>query len=80
MDKAVLEALAAGLIVFTSSEVFPSSVGVVKFHQGDVADLAEKIGSAFAQKQFVVNEDGRAYVAEHHNLNRLAQKIVSFYG
>ena len=79
MDKAVLEALAAGLPVFTSSEAFNESMGVIKFRPGDPVDLAEKVSRAFLRKELVVNEKGKAYVRENHSLNRLAQKIISFY-
>lgn len=79
MDKAVLEALAAGLPVFTSSEAFSESMGVIKYHQEDPADFAEKISRAFLRKELVVNEKGKAHVREHHSLHRLIQKILAFY-
>lgn len=79
MDKAVLEALASGLSVFTSSEAFTEDMGVRKFRQGDAADFAEKLGRAFLRKELVINEKGSAYVIKYHSLGRLIQKILAFY-
>lgn len=79
MDKAVLEALAAGLPVFSSSEAFTADMGVRKFRHGDVADFAEKISRAFSQGELVINTAGSAYVRERHSLNRLVRRVLSFY-
>ncbi len=80
LDKAVLEALAAGLPVFTSSEAFHEGMpDIFKFQQGDPSDLAEKIGRAFQEGKLVIGEEGRAFVQKHHSLPRLIAKILSFY-
>lgn len=80
VDKAVLEALATGTSVFTSSEAFSESIpGIFKFEQGNALDLAEKLGRAFEGGKLVYNKEAREYVAKHHNLPVLVLKIVSFY-
>lgn len=80
IDKAALEALAAGLPVFTSSEAFSyDTPGVTKFREGDPRDLAEKIARAFEGGNLVIGNEGRAFVREHHSLSHLVQKILSFY-
>ncbi len=80
MDKAVLEALAAGLPVFTSSEAFSNEIpGVTKFAEGNPADLAEKIAKAFEKGEIGYNEAGREWVKKYHNLDALVKKIVDFY-
>ncbi len=80
MDKAVLEALAAGLPVFTSSEAFGEDIpGILKFREGDFADLAEKIERAFREGKLVIKEAARAYVEEHHSLRRLIPRILATF-
>lgn len=79
IDKAVLEALSAGLPVFSSSEAFNATPGVWTFRKGDAHDLAEKIAQAFHTKKLGVNEVGRRYVSEKHSLDRLIKKIQLFY-
>lgn len=81
MDKAVLEALAVGLPVFTSSEAFSQDIpGIVKFEDGNAADLAGKISRAFAFGKMVIPCNGSFYVKERHSLSSLVKKIISFYG
>ena len=80
LDKAVLEALAVGLPVFTSSEAFSENIpGVTKFEAGNPKDLAKKILVAFERGELGYNEKGREWVLENHNLNNLIKKIVDFY-
>lgn len=94
MDKAVLEALVAGLPVFTSSEAFLKpqmgadgedadtrrlETGIRAFREGSPADFAEKISRAFLQGELVINRAGSAYVRANHSLNRLVQNIIAFY-
>ncbi len=79
IDKAVLEALSAGLPVFSSSEAFSDIPGVWTFREGDAHDLALKIAQAFHAKRLGVNEVGRRYVSEMHSLDRLIKKIQLFY-
>lgn len=78
MDKAVLEALAAGLPVFTSSEAWSEEIpGITKFEGGNPHDLAEKIQRAFSGGKLVIATGGRAYVEEHHSLKRLIPRILA---
>ncbi|TSC55300.1 MAG: hypothetical protein Greene041679_657, partial [Parcubacteria group bacterium Greene0416_79] len=79
MDKAVLEALASGFPVFTSSEAFTEEMGVRKFIEGDFADLAGKIESAYRRGELVYNERGSTFVTTHHDLCVLVRKILKFY-
>jgi len=80
VDKAVLEALAAGLPVFTSSEAFNASIpGIFKFRQGDPNDLAENIARAFESGELVVSGEGRQFVKTHHSLPHLITQVLSFY-
>lgn len=80
MDKAVLEALATGLPVFTSSEVFSEAIpGVRKFREGDAKDLAEKIVQAYKSGQLGYNATSAGWVRRHHSLDRLVKKIIAFY-
>ncbi len=80
MDKAVLEALAAGLPVVTSSEAFSENIpGVTKFTEGDPDDLAQKIFAAFKRGEIVYNETGRKWVREHHSLRRLIPLTIASY-
>ncbi len=80
MDKAVLEALSAGLPVFTSSEAFASTIpGVTKFREGDPSDLAQKLLLASKRGEIVYTDRGREWVQEHHSLDRLITKICSYF-
>ena len=80
VDKAVLEALATGSAVFTSSEAFPESIpGIFKFEQGNAGDLADAVAHAFEAGKLGYNEGARVYVTGHHNLHTLVSKILSFY-
>ncbi len=79
MDKAVLEALASGLPVFTSSEAFSEEMGVKKFKEGDSADLALKIEVAYQKGELGYNERGKSFVREHHYIKSLIQKIIAVY-
>ena len=79
MDKAVLEALSAGLPVFSSSEAFVSVPGVQSFREGDPSDFAEKIATAFDKKELMLSEIGRTYVRKHHGLTALIDRIFTFY-
>ena len=79
IDKAVLEALASGLFVITSSEAFsPAIPGVFTFKKGDPADLAQTILRAVGEMGRY-NEAGREWVKTHHELRNLISRIVSFY-
>lgn len=80
VDKAVLEALAAGLPVITSSEAFNESIpGIHKFQEGNPTDFAKQISRLFLQGKLVIRNEGREYVKKHHDLKRLIQKITTYY-
>lgn len=79
MDKAALEALAAGMPVFTSSEAFSEEIpGVRKFKGGDPKDFAEKVSGAVARGELGYNEAAAWWVKERHDLARLAARIPAF--
>ncbi len=82
VDKAVLEPLAVGLSVITSSEAFSdlSEKGVVtSFKQGDAVDLAKNIEKIYQSGILKPNEKAREYVVKNHNLSRLINNIVSYF-
>lgn len=80
MDKAVLEALAAGLPVFTSSEAFPETIpGVRKFRVGDPKDLADRIAQAYENGALGYNAEAVEWVRKNHSLAKLILKILDFY-
>jgi len=80
MDKAVLEALAAGLPVFTSSEAFNASIpGVHTFEEGNPEDLARVVTQSFRKGELSYNAQGSEWVKQHHGLDGLVKKIVDFY-
>lgn len=87
MDKVVLEALAAGRIVITSSEAYASLAdgklkGVVfRFPPGDYRELANAIEKIWKDGLLnsIPNQRAIEYVRQHHNLNNIVQKIVSYF-
>ena len=87
MDKVVLEALASGRIVVTSSEVFASLAdgelkGVVfKFPQGNSQELANTIEKIYKNGilNTIPNQRGIDYVMQHHNLDNLVRKIIGYF-
>ncbi len=79
MDKAVLEALASGLPVFTSSEAFDGEIpGIVTFKEDNPEDLSEKIDRAFERGGIGYNEKGSEWILKNHNLTNLVKRLVSF--
>lgn len=79
MDKAVLEALASGLPVITSSEAFSEGMGIVRFKKGNPSDLATQIEVAYGKGGLGYNEVGREWVKQHHDLDRLIRKILLMF-
>ena len=81
LDKAVLEALACGVNIFTSSEAYDNLLSfIVKFRLGDYMDLASKMEAAFAEKRLGVNEHSVKWIEKNFDLKRLINKILNFYG
>ena len=87
MDKVVLEALATGRIVVTSSEAYRFlAEGALKgivfyFPPGDYQELANTIEKIW--KNGILNgipyERAVAYVREHHNLDGVIRRIIAFF-
>lgn len=84
MDKVVLEAMASGRIVVTSSEAFTGLAKdglVYAFPAGDYQELAkliEDIYNSVIIKQ-IPNQFAIEYVRRNHNLSTLIDKIISYY-
>lgn len=86
VDKAVLEAMACGKIVLTSNEAF---VDILKDKGADLIvkpksadDLAQKILAMASLDDNTRKELGaklREEVVKNHNLDKLAEKIISFF-
>lgn len=80
MDKAVLEALACGLNIFTSSEAYADLGGAVSgFKQEDFKDLAAKIEFDFLHGKIAYNEKGVELIKNKFNLDNLIKKIIGYY-
>ncbi len=87
MDKVVLEALASGRPVVTSSEAYASLAdgelkGVVfRFTPGNYKELAKTIEKIYTDGilNTIPNQKGIDYVRQHHNLDNLIQKIVGYF-
>jgi glycosyltransferase involved in cell wall biosynthesis len=83
MDKVVLEALAAGMHVVTSSEAYRDLVAqglAMSFRLNQAADVAATIEKAIQSgilKQ--PNQKGIDYVRTHHNLDSLIGKIMAYF-
>src|SRR3989344_1662439 len=79
IDKTVLEALASGLTVFTSSEAFSGGIpGVFTFTAGDSSDLATQLELAFLKGKISYNSAGREWVREYHDLGNCIEKVANF--
>jgi glycosyltransferase involved in cell wall biosynthesis len=82
VDKAVLEALALGLEVATSSEGFHSlgQKGIVtNFEAQNSARLADAIIKIVERNDCSYNARGREYVVQNHDLNTLVKHIIDFF-
>ncbi|MEK7084339.1 MAG: glycosyltransferase family 4 protein [Patescibacteria group bacterium] len=79
-DKAALEALAAGMVLISSSDAFAGEAAkglVWTFPPNDYQALAESVEAICARGILIPRQEGRAYVAEHHALSQLIPRIVS---
>ena len=74
LDKAVLEAMASGLLVLTSNEAFKEILPSRNFVNNDPMDIAEKIILLSKEDP---NPELREYVIKNHNLNNLIDKLLS---
>ena len=87
MDKVVLEALAAGLIVVTSSEAYADLADgelknvLFKFPLGDYQELAKTIEKIYKNDilNTIPNQRGIDYVRKQHNLDNLVSKIIGYF-
>lgn len=86
MDKVVLEALANGRMVISSSEAYAelATEGVVfSFKQGDSMDLARMIEkvykSGIVDPEKLPNKQAIDYVKKNHNLDNLIAKIIEYF-
>jgi len=89
MDKVVLEALASGRWVVTSSEAYVDLAKdglVYAFPIGNYLELAKTIEKVccsgilhFQFGQFSPNQKGIDYVYKNHNLDTLINKLIHFF-
>lgn len=82
IDKVVLEALAAGRIVVTSSEAFGNleERGLVyTFPAGDYQELATVIEKIHQFGIIIPNEKAIEYVRKNHDLGALINKIMAYF-
>lgn len=82
IDKVVLEALASGRIVVTSSEAFAdlAKEGLVyTFPQGDYQELAKTIEKIYNSGIIFPNEKAVEFVKKNHNLENVVVKISDFF-
>lgn len=86
LDKAVLEAMASGVLVLTSNEAFNEVLGsntnMLMFTPADAHDLAGKIKRIIAfeaaKKEELTNRL-RNVILEKHNIEVLVPRILSYY-
>lgn len=76
IDKAVLEAMASGLLVLTSNEAFRDILNPQYFTSKDPAVVADKLSLLMKQGG---DSDLRRYVIENHGLKNLIDKIILEY-
>lgn len=81
LDKVVLEALASGLQVFTSSEAYDDLGSVVwRFKKGDYKDLASQIEAVYKKHDKIIyNTKGIDLVNKLFSLQNLLNKIINFF-
>ncbi len=87
MDKVVLEALASGLIVITTSEAYRSLAenelkGVLFYcSPGNPEELANTIEKIYKDGilNTIPNQRGIDYVRKQHNLDNLVSKIIGYF-
>lgn len=85
-DKVVLEALAAGRYVITSSPAYADAerAGVVwTFPAGDAAALAQTIEkmwqNGILKPEKLPNQAAIGFVRAHHNLDTVIGKIIDYF-
>lgn len=76
LDKAVLEAMASGLYVVSSSEAFKFLPELYRVDTDDAASLASKIREIIETRP---ENKMREMVLGNHNLEQLIKKIINFF-
>lgn len=82
IDKVVLEALASGRLVITSSEAFAdlAKEGLVyTFPEGDYQELAKTIEKIYNSGIILLNKKGVDFVKKNHNLADVIVKILNYF-
>lgn len=80
LDKVVLEAMAAGLPVFTSSEAYVEFGDlVVHFVANDSQNLAQCIEKNINSDILDRTAERRNFIREHHNLDSLIGRIIAYF-
>ena len=80
IDKVVLEALSAGLAVFTSSEAYGGfAEHVARFPADDYQSLAQSIEKNLISAILEPNSAAREFVAGRYDLSHLIKRIVGYF-
>lgn len=83
LDKAVLEAMAAEVIVLTSNPAFknllPPDLIATNDHPQKLSQQIQKIIDLNEEQKIKLKHQLRQLVVEQHNLNNLVKKIVGLY-
>lgn len=77
LDRAILEAMACGLQILTSNEAFKNIIPAENFTAKNAEEISQKI--IYLAKNGKDNHL-QEYVAQNHNLEKLINKIINFYG
>jgi glycosyltransferase involved in cell wall biosynthesis len=80
LDKVVLEAMASGLVVFTSSEAYEMCGDLVeRFPKNNFRFLAESIENIIQTGIIGRNKEAERFVTEHFSLNLVINRIVQYF-
>ncbi len=83
LDKAILEAMSAGVIVITSNEAFSDILSIYPYiyvsrDVKKIAESIEKVISLSLEQKMEISNYFRKYVQENHSLKTLIPKLVSY--
>lgn len=80
VDKVVLEAMASGLPVFTSSEAYADWGDLaIHFRANDSQNLAQCIEKNINSDILDRTAERRNFIREHHNLDSLVGRIIAYF-